>query len=71
MWGWGEGEGEVVASEGKKTDMLDCCRPLAVEVYEIEGKEAVLQGWKEPRCPQYRGCHGLKEPIVDWEKERQ
>lgn len=56
-WQFGESEGE-----GKgKGDMLDTCRPLGVEVYEIVDK-SVLEGWKSPEPPEYRGCHGLGMP---------
>ncbi|KAK0276319.1 hypothetical protein LTR35_010644 [Friedmanniomyces endolithicus] len=52
-WGWGEGgDGE----EGQKTSMLECCRPLKVEVFRLENA-SVLKGWKEPEMPQYRGRH--------------
>lgn len=50
--------------------MLDCCRPLGVEVYSLNDKEKVLEGWKEPECPRYRGMHGLGMPVFV-EKERE
>ena len=52
-WGWGEGGGAV--------DMLDCCRPLGVEVYKITDP-AVLEGWKPPTPPEYKGLHGVTLP---------
>lgn len=71
MWGWGEGTeggegeaGEGGAEEGKeKKGMLDCCRPLKVEVFRLVDEEKVLAGWEEPKPPAYRGMHGLKIPL--------
>lgn len=57
-WGWGEGGG---GEEGEKKSMLDCCRPLKVEVFKIDD-QSVLSEWKEPQSPQYRGVHGLTIP---------
>ncbi|KAL0581426.1 hypothetical protein V5O48_000580 [Marasmius crinis-equi] len=58
-WGWGEGgEGE----EGVKKSMVDCCRPLKVEVFKIENEEQVLKDWSEPKPPNYRGRHGMTVP---------
>lgn len=57
-WGWGEGgsgDGE------EKKSMLDCCRPLKVEVFEIQ-HEGLLSGWKESEVPKYKGMHGMKVP---------
>ncbi|MCJ1251715.1 hypothetical protein MMC30_008952 [Trapelia coarctata] len=57
-WEFGESEGE-----GKgKVDMLDTCRPLGVEVFEIVEK-TILEGWRSPECPGYRGVHGLGMPV--------
>ena len=56
-WEFGESEGD-----GKgKVDMLGTCRPLGVEVYEIVDK-SVLEGWKSPEPPDYKGYHGLGMP---------
>jgi len=52
-WKFGEREGE--------TDMLDCCRPLGIEVYEITDK-SVLEEWTPPVPPEYRGFHGMAMP---------
>ena len=41
--------------------MLDCCRPLAVEVYELND-QSVLKEWKSPVSPSYRGMHGIVLP---------
>ncbi|KAK3725411.1 hypothetical protein LTR37_000381 [Vermiconidia calcicola] len=57
-WGWGEG-GEGEGQE--KKSMLDCCRPLKVEVFKItDSKE--LERWVAPQSPAYRGAHGMKVP---------
>ncbi|KAL7271632.1 hypothetical protein RUND412_005596 [Rhizina undulata] len=53
-WGWGEG------SEG--VDMVDCCRPLGVEVYKLT-QEGVLGGWEEPKYARYGGVHGVTMPV--------
>ncbi|VEU23591.1 DEKNAAC104509 [Brettanomyces naardenensis] len=55
LWDWGEGD------EKTNVDMTSCCRPLGVEVYKITNKDA-LKGWEEPKSPDYRGNHGLKQP---------
>lgn len=59
MWGWGEGEEEGGG------DMKDVCRPIKVEVFKINDdvRGEVLNRWKEPACPPYRGLHGLKVPV--------
>lgn len=58
-WGWGEG-GQ--GAEGEKKSMLDCCRPLKVEVYSLVDQK-VLEGWTEPQPPPYRGMHGMNVPV--------
>jgi uncharacterized protein YcgI (DUF1989 family) len=55
-WGWGEGGG---GEEGEKKSMVDCCRPLKVEVFALKD-QSVLKGWEEPKVPDYRGRHGMK-----------
>lgn len=57
-WDWGEG-GE--GTEGEKKSMLDCCRPLKVEVFRL-ADEAMLSGWREPQRPAYKGTHGMTIP---------
>jgi len=59
-WGWGEGGG---GEEGEQKSMLECCRPLKVEVFSLKDEATVLQGWKEPQPPKYRGRHGMKVPV--------
>ena len=51
MWGWGEGKDGV--------NMIDCCRPLGVEVYRLEDG-AELKNWRSPQFSAYRGNHGLR-----------
>lgn len=41
--------------------MLDCCRPLGVEVYRITDP-AVLEGWNAPTPSEYKGLHGFALP---------
>ncbi|CAG7941895.1 unnamed protein product [Penicillium salamii] len=50
QWGW----------DDKEDGMGSTCRPLGVEVYELDGQ--VLEGWKTPQSPSYRGMHGMKMP---------
>jgi len=58
-WGWGEGG---AGEDGEKKSMLDCCRPLKVEVFRILD-DAVLKGWTEPQPPAYHGLHGMNVPL--------
>lgn len=58
-WGWGEGGAN---EEGEKKSMVNCCRPLKVEVFKI-ADESVLEGWKEFESPAYKGLHGMKVPL--------
>lgn len=60
-WGWGEG-GAREDGEGKRKSMLECCRPLKVEVFKIEDGQ-VLKGWEEFKSPEYRGMHGMGVPL--------
>lgn len=63
-WGWGEGGGgEEGEGQQEKKSMLDCCRPLQVEVFELTDRASVLKEWKEPQCPAYRGNHGMQIPL--------
>lgn len=55
-WDWGEGDEET------KVDMVDTCRPLGIEVYELED-ENLLKGWKKPEVAAYKGNHGLGFPV--------
>lgn len=49
-WGW-EGSGEMHATT----------RPLGVEVYSLTDQE-ILEGWKSPEPPSYKGMHGMSMP---------
>lgn len=55
QWGWGENSANLTESK-----MVDCCRPLEIEVYELENKEEVLADWKPFDPVTYKGAHGLK-----------
>lgn len=39
-------------------------RPLGVEVYGLTDSR-ILEGWKQPESPKYRGMHGLIMPARD------
>jgi len=41
-------------------DPLPTCKPLRVEVYDIDA--ALLDRWESPSSPDYRGMHGLRGP---------
>lgn len=55
QWGWGEDSDNLESSK-----MVDCCRKLTVEVYDVE--EEALKEWKSPEVVDYRGRHGLRGP---------
>ncbi|EMC92207.1 hypothetical protein BAUCODRAFT_281876 [Baudoinia panamericana UAMH 10762] len=57
-WGWGEGG---AGEEGEKKSMLDCCRPLKVDVFSL-ADQSVLEGWTRIEPPTYRGRHGMTIP---------
>ncbi|MFN0300514.1 MAG: urea carboxylase-associated family protein [Burkholderiales bacterium] len=40
------------------TDPLKVCRPLGVEVYDVN--PALLRGWRSPQASDYSGMHGLR-----------
>lgn len=50
-WGWDDKEGGMGAT----------CRPLGVEVYQL-ADDKLLQGWKTPESPNYKGMHGMSMP---------
>ncbi|ODV60293.1 urea carboxylase-associated family protein [Ascoidea rubescens DSM 1968] len=62
-WGWGEGD-EASGSKSSEDDMVKCCRPLGIELYEID-KADVLQQWSEPGFINYKGNHGLQFPVFN------
>lgn len=41
--------------------MLDCCRPLKVEVFRLKD-DNVLTGWQQFKSPDYAGRHGMRVP---------
>jgi uncharacterized protein YcgI (DUF1989 family) len=45
-WGWGPEQSDPVAN----------CRPLGVEVYELDG--ALLEGWTQPQPVQIKSVYG-------------
>ena len=54
MWGFG--------SDSEK-EMVRCCRPLKVDVFQLEDKEAVLgKWWQGAKRPEYTGLHGIVVP---------
>lgn len=50
-----------IGEEGEKKSMLECCRPLKVEVFRLED-ESLLKDWTEFRSPDYAGRHGMRVP---------
>ncbi|KAF5366861.1 hypothetical protein D9757_011920 [Collybiopsis confluens] len=56
---WGEGSTESTSAD----PMLECCRPLGVEVYSLPEGWLEKHNWKEalPNGPAYKGQHALKE----------
>jgi uncharacterized protein YcgI (DUF1989 family) len=48
-------------------DPITVCRPLGVEVWKID--KAVLEDWKPPQSPPYKGVHGMKLAIPEWENK--
>ena len=47
-------------------DPLEVCRPLGIEVYEVD--QALLKGWKPPSVAAYGGGHGLSLKSPPWAK---
>lgn len=49
--------------------MKEVCRPIKVEVLKINDdvREELLEGWKEPKYPEYKGMHGIKIPTGESE----
>jgi hypothetical protein len=43
--------------------MIKCCRPLKVEVFELQDKTFLSgKGWKPAEPAKYKGMHGVKAP---------
>ncbi|KAF2845232.1 hypothetical protein T440DRAFT_281357 [Plenodomus tracheiphilus IPT5] len=61
-WGWHQAD-EGAKEEGGM-DMKSTCRPIRVEVFEVDAsvREEVLRGWKKPQKSGYKGMHGMKIP---------
>ncbi len=53
QWGWAKNAGG--------DPMVETCRPLGVEVYEITDPR-VLEEWKPPEPAKYSAMHGMKMP---------
>lgn len=62
MWGWGESGGGAEEEGKEKKSMLECCRPLKVEVFELEERDVLLKNRKQYESPDYRGRHGMSVP---------
>lgn len=45
-------------------DPLETCHPIGIEIHRID--PALLDGWKTPTRPDYRGAHGMRRPELDW-----
>jgi hypothetical protein len=45
-------------------DPIDVCRPLGVEVWALDA--ALLDGWKSPETPAYKGAHGMRLAEPNW-----
>lgn len=57
QWGWGEDSEDV-----SNLKMLDCCRPLGIDVYSLDDESEVLKDWKPLEPVNYTGNHGFKSP---------
>jgi len=53
LWGFG--------SDSEK-EMIKCCRPLKVEVFEVDDAALSKIDWKPAQRPPYAGIHGMKIP---------
>ncbi|KAL9015338.1 MAG: hypothetical protein Q9173_000048 [Seirophora scorigena] len=60
-WGWGK--------DSDADNMLDCCRPLAIDVFELTDSK-LLEGWEPPQPASYTGFHGIKMPTFEAEGSR-
>jgi len=49
-------------------DPLTVCRPLGVEVHALD--PSLLKDWKPPQSPPYKGAHGMKRTIPEWESKQ-
>lgn len=53
LWGFG--------ADSEK-EMIKCCRPLKVEVFELQDEVLDKLGWMPAEQPVYRGMHGMNVP---------
>ena len=60
-WGWKKGAGGT-------DDMLQCCRPLGVDVFKLTDP-AILEDHQPLESPSYRGMHGITP--VDFDQKSQ
>ena len=53
--------------------MIQCCRPLRVEVFALADAEFLAgRGWRAPEPAPYRGLHGMAVPRGEHEaKDKQ
>jgi len=49
-------------------DPLTVCRPLGVEIHALD--PSLLKDWKPPQSPPYKGAHGMKRTIPEWESKQ-
>ena len=50
--------------------MIKCCRPLHVQVYELEDEDFLSKnGWKPSEAAPYKGMHGMK-PLEGEERDK-
>ncbi|GKT50043.1 uncharacterized protein ColSpa_10224 [Colletotrichum spaethianum] len=55
LWGFGEDSEE---------EMIKCCRPLKVQVFQLEDTGLLQRGgWKPAQVSQYKGRHGMNIPL--------
>lgn len=51
MWGFGT---------DSEREMIKCCRPLKVEVFQLKDREFLRNsGWRPAEPARYRGNHGM------------
>ncbi|KAF2395991.1 hypothetical protein EJ06DRAFT_500868 [Trichodelitschia bisporula] len=53
-------KGDMSALDQSEEQVAATCKPIRIDVYKSD--EAVLQGWKGPTCPGYKGMHGIWIP---------
>lgn len=59
LWGFG--------SDSEK-EMIKCCRPLQVQVFELEDEQLLSKGgWTPAEVSKYRERHGMHVPVGEHE----